>query len=193
MGLKNFDNQQRRLAQLCWPLLLLLAFSCRTEKETTVENQAPIVRIATEKINLPDSVRLFTRIHMYWSGQDADGYVKGFRTAWSNTRENALARLASAKIETKTDSTFLFNFAGSSDTSTIWFVVEAEDEKGLRSKEPAVLKIPLQNSAPSISFLTDGLPQADSIWSVLSLPYAFADPDGSENIDSIYMKINDGN
>jgi hypothetical protein len=192
LGLKNFDTQQRRLAQLCWPLLLLLAFSCRTEKDTIVENQAPIVRIATEKINLPDSVRLSTRIQMYWSGQDADGYVKGFRTAWSNTRENALARLASAKIETKTDSTFLFNFAGSSDTSTVWFVVEAEDEKGLRSREPAILKIPLQNSAPSISFLTDGLPQSDSIWSVLSLPYTFADPDGSENIDSIYMKINDG-
>ena len=157
-----------------------------------VENQAPLTRLATEKINLPDSVRLFTRIHLYWSGQDADGYVKGFRTAWSTSRENALSRLASAKLESRSDSVFLFNFAGSSDTSTIWFAVEAEDDKGLKSKEPALLKIPLQNSAPSISFLADGLPQADSIWSVISLPYAFSDPDGADNIDSVYLKINEG-
>ncbi len=160
--------------------------------ENPVDNRAPLIRLATEKINLPDSVRLFTRIRLYWSGQDADGFVAGYRTAWSNTRENALARLASAKLETRTDSVFLFNFAGSSDTSTIWFAVEAEDDKGLRSSEPALLKIPLQNSAPSISFLADGLPQADSIWSVISLPYSFSDPDGSDNIDSVYLKINNG-
>jgi hypothetical protein len=159
--------------------------------ETPVSNQAPLVRIATEKINLPDSVRLFTRIRLYWSGQDADGYVKGYRVAWSNNPTQAISSLNSAPLQSRTDSIFLFNFAGSSDTSTIWFAVEAEDDKGLKSKEPSVLKIPLVNSSPEISFLTDGLPQADSIWSVISLPYSVSDPDGVDNIDSVYLRIND--
>jgi hypothetical protein len=187
-----FFKSEQRLAFLCWPLLLFLSFSCRTDLEKPGSNRAPLVRLATEKINLPDSVRLFTRVHLFWSGQDADGFVKGYRTAWSNNRDKALANLNTAPLQARTDSTFLFNFAGSSDTSTIWFVVEAEDDKGLRSEEPAVLKIPLQNSAPSISFLADGLPQADSIWSVISLPYSFSDPDGADNIDSIYLRINEG-
>lgn len=159
--------------------------------ENPSANRAPIVRLATEKINLPDSVRLFTRIHLYWSGQDADGYVKGFRTAWSVNLQDALNRLKTAPLQTRSDSVFLFNFAGSSDTSTVWFAVEAEDDKGSISS-PSILKIPLINSAPQISFLSDGLPQADSIWSVISLPYAFSDPDGADNIDSVYLKINEG-
>ena len=169
-----------------------MLIACRTETENPLQNQAPLVRLATEKINLPDSVRLFTRIHLYWSGQDADGFVKGFRTAWATTETEAISRLKAAPLQTRTDSIFLFNFAGSSDTSTIWFAVEAEDNKGLRSAAPSILRIPLINSAPTISFLTDGLPQADSIWSVISLPYAVSDPDGVDNIDSVYLRINEG-
>lgn len=173
-------------------MLFIFNFSCRTELESPVENQSPIVRLSTEKINLPDTVRLFTRIQLSWSGQDGDGFIRGFRTAWSVNLPEAISKLGTAPLETRTDSVFLFNVVGSTDTATIWFVVEAEDNQGQRSKEPAVLRIPLINSAPFISFLTDGLPQADTIWSVISLPFQLSDPDGSDNIDSVFLKINDG-
>ncbi len=192
MQLLKFFIQRYGPAFICRALLLFALAACRTEMENPVQNQAPLVRLATEKINLPDSVRLFTRIQLFWSGQDADGFVKGFRTAWATSLPEALSRLNVAPLQSRTDSIFLFNFAGSSDTSTVWFVVESEDNKGLKSAAPAVLKIPLINSTPDISFLTDGLPQADSIWSVISLPYALSDPDGADNIDSVYLKINNG-
>jgi hypothetical protein len=160
--------------------------------ERPIENQAPFVRLATEKINLPDSVRLFTRIRLSWSGQDADGFVKGYRMAWAPNLPAALAGLNSAPLQNRTDSVFLFNVASTGDTSTIWFAVQAEDNLGRRSTEPALLRIPLVNSRPVIQFLTDGLPQADTIWSVISLPFLASDPDGSDNIDSVYVKINEG-
>ena len=189
--LKRIAKNGQRSALWCWPLLLFAVFSCRTDLENPGSNRAPLIRLATEKISLPDSVKLKTRIHLFWSGQDADGFIKGYRTAWSDSRQNVLNKLALAPLQSRTDSVFLFNFAGSSDTSTIWFAVEAEDDRGLRSPEPAILRIPVQNTPPSIEFLKEGLPQADSIWSVISLPFTFSDPDGAENIDSVYLRIND--
>lgn len=166
--------------------------SCTNDTEFDAGNRAPVVRIATESINLPDSVQLNTRIQMFWSGEDADGYVKGYRISWSTDKAQALTQLATAPLVSVTDSSFLFSFSGSSDTASIHFYVASVDEKGLQSQSPAYLKIPVRNSPPFARFLDDGMPLADTIWSVLSMPYQVGDPDGFDNLAQVALKVNDG-
>jgi hypothetical protein len=173
-------------------MFLLGLFSCQKEKTDLVENRAPVVRIAIDSIQLPDSIRLNTRVHMHWSGIDADGYVKGFKIAWDTNLELAKQKLAAAALVQNTDSIILFSFSGGQDDADIYFVVQAVDNKDLASLEPAFLKIPVKNSKPVVSFQEDGLPLADTIWSVLSLPYQVQDPDGEDNLDSVLIRLNSG-
>ena len=175
-----------------WLGFLILLGSCKGEEEFLAVNQAPIARISIDSIGLADSIRLFTQVKMSWSGQDADGYVSSYRISWSTDQNAAFDGLPNAKVVTSTDSTFLFNFAGSGNQANIYFYVLAVDDKGLKSEKPDFVKIPVKNSPPEIHFLADGLSSSDTVWSVISLPYNFSDPDGPENIDSIYLKINSG-
>lgn len=172
--------------------LLMVVWGCKEDKPFESLNQAPTTRIAIQKINLADSVRLITRVKLAWTGYDKDGYVVGYRMGWATDPGSAQAKLRTSSLINRTDSTFLFNFSGSSDTANIYFYIQAEDDKGLVDPNPAFLKIPVKNSKPSISFLADGLPLADSIYSVFSFPFNFSDPDGAENIDSVLIRINNG-
>jgi hypothetical protein len=185
----HFNHQPFLLAGL---MALSGLFSCQKEKTDLVDNKAPLVRIAIENIQLPDSVRLNTRVHMHWSGTDADGYVKGYKIAWDTDPALAKQKLASAELVQTTDSVILFSFSGGQDNADIFFVVQAIDNKDLASLEPASLKIPVKNSRPTAEFQEEGLPQADTIWSVLSLPYQVQDPDGDDNLDSVFIRLNDG-
>jgi hypothetical protein len=171
--------------------LAFLGFSCKPDKDEPQANNAPEVRIAIDSVGLPDSASLTTRIKLTWSGIDKDGYVTGFQLSWATDSLTARNGLISAPVVKATDSTFLFNFTGSLEKAVIYFFLQAIDEKGAKSKE-AFLKIPVKNSKPVIRFVSDGLPVADTIWSVISLPYFFNDPDGSQNIDSVFVRINDG-
>lgn len=177
---------------LGWLGFLVFLGSCKEEKKFDAGNQAPSIRISVDSIGLPDSLRLFTQVKLSWAGNDADGYVAGYRVAWSTDSGTAATQVSTAPLISATDSTFLFNFSGASDNATIYFFVLAQDDKGKLSELPGFLKIPVRNSPPVISFLADGLPVADTIWSVTSLPYTFSDPDGAQNIDSVYLRINNG-
>ena len=177
---------------LGWLGFLVFIASCKDEKKFDAGNQAPSIRISVDSIGLPDSLRLFTQVKLSWAGNDADGYVAGYRVAWSTDSGTAATQVSTAPLISATDSTFLFNFSGASDNATIYFFVLAQDDKGKLSELPGFLKIPVRNSPPVISFLADGLPVADTIWSVTSLPYSFSDPDGAQNIDSVYLRINNG-
>jgi len=188
----SFKLFKRKPSLLGWLGFIIFLASCKEEKKFDAGNQAPLVRISVDSIGLPDSLRLFTQVKLSWAGIDADGYVAGYRVAWSTDSATAKTQVITAPLISTTDSTFLFNFKGSSNNAIIYFFVLAEDDKGKSSVQPDYLKIPVRNSPPQITFLADGLPLADSIWSVTSLPYSFSDPDGAQNIDSIYLKINDG-
>lgn len=177
---------------LGWLGFLVFTASCKDEKKFDAGNQAPSIRISVDSIGLPDSLRLFTQVKLSWAGNDADGYVAGYRVAWSTDSGTAAGQVSTAPLISATDSTFLFNFTGASDNATIYFFVLAQDDKGKLSDAPDFLKIPVRNSPPVISFLADGLSLADTIWSVTSLPYSFSDPDGAQNIDSVYLRINNG-
>ena len=153
-------------------------------------NESPLVRISIDSIGLPDSLRLFTQVKLNWIGIDADGYINGYKIGWSTNPSEALDRLNLSPVVNRTDSTFLFSFSGAADTASIHFFVQAVDNKGAVSQSPGYLKIPVKNSRPVISFITDGLVLADTIWSTMSFPITFSDPDGFSNIDSIFFRCN---
>lgn len=171
--------------------LLFIGLGCKPEKDQPIANQVPLVRIAIDSVGVPDSVSLTTRIKLSWSGQDADGYIAGFKISWGTDSLSAAGGLSSSALITGSDSTFLFNFSGSLEKAVIHFFIQSVDNKGAVSAVRH-LRIPVKNSFPEIRFIADGMPAADTLWSVISLPYFFSDPDGSQNIDSVFVKINDG-
>jgi hypothetical protein len=170
---------------------LLLIYSCKTDEGVIVKNKAPSTKIAIDTISLPDSLRLFTQVKLHWSGFDSDGFITGYRIGWYKDSVTAFNKLSSSPIVKNTDSTFLFNFSGTSNLADINFFVQAIDDIGLSDPNPAYLRIPVKNSPPTIKFLTEGLSEADTIWSVASFPYAFSDPEGPQNLDSVFFRIND--
>ena len=172
--------------------LLPAFFSCRTEEKILVVNEAPYTVMSVDTIQLNGESRLITQVKLHWSATDADGYVTGYRVSWGIDSLQAFQKLASALVVKRTDSTFQFNFNSGSDTSDVYFFVESIDDKNLVDPSPASLRIPVKNSPPVIQFLDDGLSSADTLWTVLSFPYAFSDPDGLGNIDSVFIKVNEG-
>lgn len=157
-------------------------------------NSPPFTFLSTDTIIQYGPNRLITKVKLNWAGTDRDGYVVGFKLAWDQNLELCKQKLSAAALDSRTDSTFLFNFSNldGADTADIFFMVQAIDNKGLLDPNPRRLKIPVRNSPPDIKFLADGLPDSDTIFSVFSFPFTFSDPDGEDNIDSIYVKINDG-
>jgi hypothetical protein len=168
--------------------LLLTLAGCRLPTDTVV-NRPPSVRLFIDDIRLPDSLRLQTRVRLFWTGSDADGYVRGFKIGWDASRSRALEKMEAALPVSRTDSTFLFSFNGG-DTASVFFCISAVDDKEARSPEPAFIRIPLKNSRPVVTFQADGVPRADTVPVLISLPFAFSDPDGVENIRSLQIRIN---
>lgn len=167
---------------------------CKVDKESTIGNQAPTTYISIEEINRGGADRLVTKVKLNWSATDQDGTIAGFRLAWDQNYESCLKKLPDSPLITRTDSTFLFNFSGADgvDTADIWFMVQAVDNQFQASAEIKKLRIPVRNSAPNIQILKDGLPENDTLWSVLSFSYSFSDPDGEEDIATVSIRINDG-
>jgi len=164
------------------------------DKEENIANSTPVTFLSIDTIVLNGPSRLITKVKLSWAGTDRDGYISGFKLAWDQNKDLCKTKLDAADPVNRTDSTFLFSFSNlnGADTADIYFMVQAVDDRGLLDPNPKMINIPVRNSPPTIKFLADGLPDADTIFSVLSFPYTFSDPDGDDNIDSIYIKINDG-
>jgi len=191
----NTTTRFALLGKLGCFFLLVSFWGCRTEEEYSALNQAPKTVISIDNIKQSGSNRLITQLTLHWNATDADGTVIGYRLGWGQDTSTAIAQLNASPLIQKTDSTFLFNFEqqnGQGDSADIVFCVQAIDNKLLGDPAPPILTIPVKNSRPQISFLDDGMSLADTIWSVLSFPYTFSDPDGEGNIDSILIRINDG-
>lgn len=187
-------NRSLSALRLIVLLGLVTLASCKEDKESTIGNHPPTTYLSVEEINRSGVDRLVTKVRLNWSATDQDGTIAGFRLAWDQNQDSCLKKLSNSTLITRTDSTFLFNFSGSDgvDTADIWFMVQAIDNQFLPSAEIKKLRIPVRNSAPIIQILKDGLPENDTLWSVLSFPYAFSDPDGEEDIASISIRINEG-
>lgn len=175
-------NRILKSAFACLAAVILLA-GCQKEKEDQVANLAPETTVSVKDVTLADEATLTTTVHLYWSGSDQDGYVRSYQISldgqnWSNGLS-------------KTDSLFRFSFPAATDTSTIHFYVRSIDDKNLADPTPAIIKLPLRNSPPTAAWDADLLPFADTLYTVTSLSFRVADPDGSETLDSIFVRLND--
>lgn len=183
-----------KLRQLSlWVLLAGLAtfVACTFATDDSVNPSVrPSTRLIVDSIGRQDS--LSTRIALSWSGQVADGYVVGYRIFWSFAPVgNPDAELNNQPLVTREDSTFLFTLRGLPG-GKVYFYVRAEDNRG-RTGTFANLNITVKNFPPTATIQTSGLPVASDVFSVLTIPVAVTDIDGNETVDSLFVKINEGN
>lgn len=163
------------------PLLLLtLLISCK--EGTKLDNLAPETQLFVESINLTGDDRLNSVVELHWSGEDQDGYVKGYEISF----DEAIWQPVFTQ-----DSTFRFSLDPGTDTTDIDFFVRAIDNEDLADPSPAYLLIPIKNTPPVASFdSVKVIP--DTAYTVFSVLWAAEDSDGPETIDSIFVKINEG-
>lgn len=164
-----------------WFLIMLFAFSsCKKEEEKL--NQAPETDIAIQEINLSGEDRLSSLVRLRWWGTDPDGVVNNYEISFDQVE------WISTPLQ---DSTFQFVISAGSDTVDIDFWVRSVDDEGEKDESPAYLRIPLKNTPPEIEIL-DQLFPSDTAFLVSSISWSASDLDGSQTIDRIELKLNDG-
>jgi hypothetical protein len=175
----------RRLVQIAMPLWVLagcaLVFhSCK--KGDPYPNQSPETYISLKAIHLTGEDRLNSVIRLEWWGTDPDGTVDGYELSFDEVNWTSTPNQ---------DSTFQFAINAGSDTVDIDLWVRAIDNEGAFDQSPAFLKIPLKNTPPEVSYHRHLLP-IDTAFNALALSWKASDLDGFESIESVQLKINDG-
>lgn len=162
-------------------LLLVVAVSA-CKKGDPFDNRLPDTRISLEAINLEGEDRLRSIVELSWSGSDVDGYVTGYELSFDN--QNWF-------FTQQTDSIFKFSLPLGLDTTDINFYVRSMDDDEAVDGSPAYLRIPIRNSAPTALFDTT-LVIPDTSYIVTTMFLDVEDLDGEDNLDSIYIKVNNG-
>ncbi|MCI4671108.1 MAG: hypothetical protein MRZ79_23420 [Bacteroidia bacterium] len=160
--------------------MLLVFYSCDTGQK--LENQAPETRIFVDQINLEGDDRLRSTVSLNWIGEDVDGFVVGY--------EISLDEVDWIYTE-RTDTVIKFILPAGNDSLDQSFFVRAIDNEGAVDPTPDQLVIPLKNTPPVALFDTLS-PFQDTFFTVFALPILVDDADGSNSIDSILIKANDG-
>ncbi|MFK7968719.1 MAG: hypothetical protein AB8F95_00035, partial [Bacteroidia bacterium] len=162
-------------------LAAVLAFaSC--EEGNPLDNTAPDTRIFLDGIQLTGQARLNSVVKLHWSGEDIDGYITGYELSFNNTDWS---------LVTTQDSTFRFPINPGSDSTDVDFWVRAIDNDGNVDPSPAYLNIPIKNAPPVAKIDTVKL-IPDTVYSVFSGFWNVTDLDGQETLDSVFVKINNG-
>ncbi len=175
-----------------------LIFSCKTSRTgDPVALYPPSTKIFLSSINLPDSNSLSGRFRLYWSGESANGYIRGFEIA-----SDTLACNSSAENENRlkwtftpnTDSSFLFPIKKNETYADISFYARAIDDRYVKDPLPPCLAIPIKNARPVIELAKPYAASTrvlnDTVQSVFTLSWQATDDDGFANIDSVYIKVN---
>lgn len=167
---------------LFWVAAALLLWLSGCKEGEKVGNTPPETTIFVQEINLTGEDRLPSEVQLYWSGEDKDGIVEGFEISFDNQQWDFV---------TVTDSTFRFDIPPNTDTLDIELWVRAIDDDGQADPSPAYLRIPIKNRPPSAVF-NQTLSPNDTNLIVLTLSYAITDPDGDQSVNSVELKLNDG-
>jgi hypothetical protein len=168
-------------ALLPFLLFALLALTA-CDEGNPLDNQLPNTRIFLDNISLSGEARLNSVVQMHWSGEDRDGYIKGYELSFDNS---------SWSFVTNQDSTFRFPINPGSDTNNIDFWVRAIDNEDGADPSPAYLSVPIKNAPPVATLDTVKL-IPDTVYSVFSTLWTIGDLDGDETLDSLFIRINDG-
>lgn len=152
------------------------------EEGQLLENLPPDTQLFLTEIKLSGPDRLNSVLDIAWSGEDQDGYVKGYELSFDQI---------SWQFVTTQDSTFRFDISPGSDTTDIDFYVRSIDDKELADPSPAYLRIPIKNAPPTARLDTlKTVP--DTVNSIFSLLWTVNDLDGNETLDSTFLRLNDG-
>ncbi len=162
-------------------LALVLAVSA-CKKGSPFDNELPDTRISVESINLVGDDRLRSEVDLNWLGSDVDGYVIGYELSFDNVNW---------VFTESTDSTFNFSLPLGVDTSDVNFYVRAIDNDAGVDPTPAYLRVPIRNTAPTAIFDTVNV-VPDTSYLITTVFLDVNDLDGDDNLDSIYLKINNG-
>lgn len=170
------------MKNIYFPIIVLMLALAACKEGALLPNTAPETRIFVDTIVVSAENRLNSVVALHWSGEDKDGYV--------NAYEIAINGGAWANVGATTDSVFRFDIT-SGDTANIRFAVRAIDNQGLKDPSAAELTLPVKNTPPVALFDTKkAVPMA--VQTVFSVLFSANDPDGIENLDSVFVKINNG-
>jgi hypothetical protein len=148
-----------------------------------IPNRAPTASISLKEIKTADASNLVSTVRLFWTGADADGFIRGFQIS--------IAGAPFSPLITTTDSLFRFQLTGGELQQNIAFLVRSVDDQGLIGI-PDTLILPIRNSPPVASFPPSLQPRSDTALGALSVYFTVLDPDGPETLDSIYFRINGG-
>lgn len=161
--------------------LLALQACSRKDDPNAGLNQKPLAKVNVKDVTLADPTNLISTVRLFWTGSDADGFVRGFRLSVNGGPYTSLIN--------RTDSLFRFTLTAGDTIQTIVFRVVAVDNLNSES-EPAEIRLPVRNSPPRVSF--NALPKTDTLLGVITLPFLATDPDGDETLDSAFIRLNGG-
>ena len=158
----------------------VVLFLAACDKGEELVNEAPDTQFSLKAINLSGENRLNSIVSLSWSGNDPDGYVKGFELSrdgiqWAFT--------------TVQDSTFKFSLTAGSDTADIQLFVRAIDNENVADPTPDQLNIPIRNTAPTAKFGED-LSIPDTAYLVATTEWKATDIDGDATITQVLLSIN---
>lgn len=170
------------MKNLLFVLLFAVVALTACDEGNPLDNQLPDTRIFLENISLAGDARLNSVVKMHWSGEDSDGYIKGYELSFDNNDWSFV---------TNQDSTFRFPLNPGSDTNDIDFWVRAIDNEDGADASPAYLSIPIKNAPPTAIIDTVKL-IPDTVYSVFSSLWNVTDLDGDETLDSVFIKLNNG-
>jgi hypothetical protein len=133
---------------------------------------------------LPDTVNHL--VHLYWYGNDADGYVRSFRVKVVNPADPVAADSAWTST-TAHDS--LFTIYTPSGYTVITFEVAAVDDKGLVDPTPAIQRFQFKNQPPVLKLTTkpSRLDKSDTTYAAVTIAWSISDPDGDASKVKSYV------
>lgn len=174
-------------------LLTLLVASCDSSISGNPNaNQPPDTQLSVRDASLLDNLgedeRLVSTVRITWSGDDPDGFVKGYEVRFFD--ESLGESGQDWTFTTTTDSLFLLPIRQGERVSDVVFEVRAVDEQDAVDPTPARTIYPIQNSPPVIRMSPFDLPP-DTTFNVMSIGWIAEDPDGDSNLARIDVSFND--
>ena len=161
-------------------LCVILLAACDTG--SPLENIPPDTRIFLDEVQLQGENRLTSILRLHWTGEDVDGYIKGYELSFDAQNWTFV---------TTTDSVFNLSLEGGSDTTDVNFYVRSIDNEDAVDPDPAYLLIPIKNTLPTARLDTFNV-IPDTVFSVWSVFWQVDDLDGRESLDSVFFQLNDG-
>lgn len=117
---------------------LVFVVGCRKSRVLDVEtNLAPDTRLASAPASYTQTSY---RVHLYWQGDDPDGYVASFYFAWDDTMPAPGSVGSVWEWTTRTDSLFEATIDNDTETRFHIFYVRAVDNEGMMDPVPARIR-----------------------------------------------------